>query len=69
MSVPTDHGRVPVAADWRGGWARRRCQEQQDRLLEAPLSRSRSECGRLRREPVDLAAIGAEVLRISTHSP
>lgn len=37
--------------------------ERQDRLLEALLILSRSEYGRLRREPVDLAAIAADVVR------
>ena len=37
--------------------------ERQERLLEALLTLARSECGRLRREPVDLAATAAEVLR------
>jgi signal transduction histidine kinase len=37
--------------------------EHQERLLAALLSLSRNEFGRLRREPVDLAATGAEVLR------
>jgi signal transduction histidine kinase len=36
---------------------------RQERLLEALLSLARSEYGRLRREPVDLAATAAEVLR------
>jgi signal transduction histidine kinase len=45
-----------VAACWR-----------QDRLLEALLTLSRSEYGRLRREPVDLAATTAEVLRAHDH--
>ena len=34
--------------------------ERQERLLEALLTLARSECGRLRREPVDLAATAAE---------
>jgi signal transduction histidine kinase len=37
--------------------------ERQERLLAALLTLSRSECGRLRQEPVDLAATAAEVLR------
>jgi signal transduction histidine kinase len=37
--------------------------ERQDRLLEALLTLSRSQYGRLRREPVDLAATAVEVLR------
>jgi signal transduction histidine kinase len=45
-----------VAACWR-----------QERLLEALLTLSRSEYGRLRREPVDLAATAAEVLRAHDH--
>ena len=45
-----------VAACWR-----------QERLLEALLTLSRSEYGRLRREPVDLAVTAAEVLRVHDH--
>ena len=41
--------------------------ERQERLLEALLTLSRSEYGRLRREPVDLAATAAEVLRAHDH--
>jgi signal transduction histidine kinase len=41
--------------------------ERQARLLEALLTLARSEHGRLRREPVDLAAIAAEVLRAHDH--
>ena len=41
--------------------------ERQERLLEALLTLARSECGRLRREPVDLAATAAEVLRAHDH--
>ena len=37
--------------------------EWQERLLEALLTLSRSECGRLRRERVDVAATAAHVLR------
>jgi signal transduction histidine kinase len=37
--------------------------ERQERLLEALLNLCRSECGRLRRQPVDLAATAAEALR------
>jgi signal transduction histidine kinase len=37
--------------------------ERQERLLEALLTLARSECGHPRREPVDLAATAAEVLR------
>lgn len=37
--------------------------QRQERLLEALLTLARSEYGRLRREPVDLATIAAEVLR------
>lgn len=40
---------------------------RQERLLEALLTLSRSECGRLRREPVDLAATTAVVLRAHEH--
>jgi signal transduction histidine kinase len=45
-------GESIVAACWR-----------QEQLLEALLTLARSEYGRLRREPVDLAATTAEVLR------
>jgi signal transduction histidine kinase len=41
--------------------------ERQERLLDALLTLSRSECRRLRREPVDLAATAAEVLRAHDH--
>jgi signal transduction histidine kinase len=41
--------------------------ERQERLLAALLSLARSECRRLRREPVDLAATAAEVLRAQDH--
>jgi signal transduction histidine kinase len=41
--------------------------ERQERLLEALLALSRSEYGQLRREPVDLAATAAEVLRAHDH--
>ena len=41
--------------------------ERQERLLEALLTLSRSECARLRRKPVDLAATAAEVLRAHDH--
>jgi signal transduction histidine kinase len=41
--------------------------ERQARLLEALLTLSRSDCGRLRWESVDLAAIAAEVLRAHDH--
>ncbi len=41
--------------------------ERQERLLEALLTLSRSGCGRLRREPVDLAATAAKVLRADDH--
>jgi signal transduction histidine kinase len=41
--------------------------ERQERLLEALLTLARSECGRLRREPVDLAATAADVLRSHDH--
>jgi signal transduction histidine kinase len=37
--------------------------ERQERLLEALLTLSRSECGRLRREPVDIAAITTQALQ------
>jgi signal transduction histidine kinase len=37
--------------------------QRQERLLEAVLTLARSECGPLRREPVDLAATAADVLR------
>jgi signal transduction histidine kinase len=39
--------------------------ERQARLIEALLTLARSEHGRLRREPVDLAATAAHVLRTS----
>jgi signal transduction histidine kinase len=41
--------------------------ERQARLLEALLTLARSEYGPLRREPVDLAATAAEVLRVHDH--
>ena len=41
--------------------------ERQERLLEALLTLARSEYGHLRREPVDLAATAAEVLRAHDH--
>ena len=41
--------------------------ERQERLLAALLTLARSECRRLRHEPVDLAAIAAEVLRAHDH--
>ncbi len=41
--------------------------ERHERLLEALLTLARSEYGRLRREPVDLAATAAEVLRAHDH--
>jgi signal transduction histidine kinase len=41
--------------------------ERQERLLEALLTLARSEYGRLRREPVDIAATAAEVLRAHDH--
>ena len=41
--------------------------ERQERLLEALLTLARSEYGNLRREPVDLAATAAEVLRAHDH--
>jgi signal transduction histidine kinase len=40
---------------------------RQEQLLEALLSLSRCEYGRLRREPVDLAATAAKVLRTQPH--
>ena len=40
---------------------------RQEQLLEALLTLSRSECARLRREPVDLAATTAEVLQAHDH--
>lgn len=49
-------GEGVVAACWR-----------QERLLEALLTLARSEHGHLRREPVDLAATAAEVLRAHDH--
>jgi signal transduction histidine kinase len=41
--------------------------EKQERMLEALLTLARSEYGRLRREPVDLAATTAGVLRDHNH--
>lgn len=41
--------------------------QRQERLLEALLTLARSEYGRLRREPVDLATTAAEVLRAHDH--
>ncbi|HTU87298.1 MAG TPA: HAMP domain-containing sensor histidine kinase [Solirubrobacteraceae bacterium] len=41
--------------------------ERQERLLEALLTLSRSDYGPLRREPVDLAATAAELLRAHEH--
>ncbi len=41
--------------------------ERQDRLLKALLTLARAEHGHLRREPVDLAATAAEVLRAHDH--
>jgi signal transduction histidine kinase len=41
--------------------------ERQERLLEALLTLARSEYGRLRREPVDIAATAAEVLQAHDH--
>jgi signal transduction histidine kinase len=41
--------------------------ERQERLLVALLTLARSEYGRPRREPVDLAAITAEILRAHDH--
>ena len=41
--------------------------QRQVRLLEALLTLARGEYGRLRREPVDLAATAAEVLRVNDH--
>jgi len=41
--------------------------ERQERLLEALLTLARSDCGRLRRQPVDLAATAADVLRAHDH--
>jgi signal transduction histidine kinase len=41
--------------------------ERQERLLEALLTLARSEHGHLRREPIDLAATAAEVLRAHDH--
>jgi signal transduction histidine kinase len=40
---------------------------RQERLLEALLTLARSEYGRLRREPVDLAATAGEILRAHDH--
>ena len=41
--------------------------ERQERLLEALLTLTRSEYGRLRREPIDLATTAAKVLRAPDH--
>lgn len=41
--------------------------ERQERLLEALLTLSRSRCARVGREPVDLAATAAQVLRAHDH--
>jgi len=41
--------------------------ERQERLLEALLTLVRSECGDLRPEPVDLAAIATKVVRAHDH--
>jgi signal transduction histidine kinase len=41
--------------------------ERQERLLEALLTLTRGECGQLRREPIDLAATAARVLRAHEH--
>ncbi len=41
--------------------------ERQERLLEALLTLTRTEYGHLRREPVDVAATAAEVLRAHDH--
>ena len=41
--------------------------ERQERLLEALLTLARTEYGHLRREPVDVAATAAEVLRAHDH--
>lgn len=41
--------------------------ERQERLLEALLTLGRSECGRLRREPVDLAATAANLPRVHAY--
>jgi signal transduction histidine kinase len=41
--------------------------ERQERLLEALLTLARSECGRLQRQPVDLATTAADVLRAHDH--
>ena len=49
-------GERVAAACWR-----------QERLLEALLTLARSEYGHLRREPIDLAATTAEVLRTHPH--
>ena len=55
-SALREMGEGIVAGCWR-----------QERLLEALLTLSRSEYGRLRREPVDLAVTAAEVLRVHDH--
>jgi signal transduction histidine kinase len=43
--------------------------ERQERLLEALLTLTRGEYGQLRREPIDLAATAARVLRAHEHNP
>jgi signal transduction histidine kinase len=43
--------------------------ERQERLLKALLTLTRSEYGQLRREPIDLAATAARVLRAHEHPP
>lgn len=56
LAALREMGEGVVAACWR-----------QERLLEALLTLARSECGHLRREPLDLAATTAEVLRAHDH--
>jgi len=43
--------------------------KRQERLLEALLALARSEYGQLRREPLDLAATAADVLRVHDRHP
>ena len=43
--------------------------KRQERLLEALLTLARSEYGQLQREPIDLAATAADVLRAHDHHP
>jgi hypothetical protein len=67
MSAATDQERVHARAALREiGERVAVAHERQERLLDAPLTLSPSECGRLRREPAELATTATEVLRTST---